>query len=183
MLNGDGIVLDSVHSALGPFANTSSTLSLTRPKIDLLSPSGEVTATATSDTPDHIVYTGRLSHWKNAPVSIILRRGPPFKDTPGFIWSIQGETGEIRVESVSPSFQAFDLGSQILLENYESAEVEKVDWENKESPWKLPARDIAALYEAFAGEEKGVYPDFEEAAGIHQELEAMLKHWDVERGL
>lgn len=183
MLNSNGVVLDSIHSALGPFANTSSILSLTRPKIDLLSPSGQVTGTATSDTPDHIVYTGRLSHWNNAPVSITLRRGPPFKDTPGFVWSIQGETGEIRVESVGPSFQAFDLGSKMLLENYENGEVEKVDWENKESPWKLPARDIAALYEAFAGGEKGAYPDFEGAVGLHQELEAMWKHWDVERGL
>lgn len=175
-------MLDSIHTALGPFSSTSTSLSTTRPKVKILSSSGQVTETMTSNTPDHIIYTGRLSHSDNAPISILFRRGPAFKDTKGFVWSIQGEKGEIRVESVGPAFQAFDLGSQILLEDFESGNVEKVDWEDKQNPLNLPARDIGALYDAFANEEKGAYPDFEDAVGLHKELEAMWKHWDAEGG-
>lgn len=175
-------VVDSIHNVLGPFTNTKSTLSTTRAKVDVLSSSGQVTETILSDVPDHIIYSGKLSNSDSAPISIFLRRGAPFKDTPGFVWSILGETGEIRVVSNSPALQAFETSTQILVQSFESGDVQEVDLEDGQSPFKLPAKNIASLYEAFASGKKGTFPDFEDAVGLHQELGEMLKQWDAERG-
>ena len=175
-------VIDSIHSVLGPFTHTKSILSTTRAKVNVLSSSGQVTETVIPDTPDHIIYSGRLSNSDRAPISIFFRRGAPFKDTPGFVWSILGETGEIRVLSTGSTFQAFEMSTQILVESFESGDVEEVDFEDKQSPFKLPAKHIAWLYEAFASGKKGTFPDFEDAVGLHKELGEMLKQWDAEGG-
>ena len=175
-------VIDSIHSVLGPFANTKSTLSTTRSKINVLSSSGQVTETLAPDTPDHIIYSGKISNSDGAPISISLRRGAPFKDTPGFVWSILGETGEIRVAAARPSIQAYEMSTQILVQSFESGDVQEVDWEEKQSPFKLPAKNLATLYEAFANGKKGTYPEFADAVELHKELEEMLKQWDAEGG-
>ncbi|KAL8797807.1 MAG: hypothetical protein Q9195_000159 [Heterodermia aff. obscurata] len=177
-----GHLVDSIHNVLGPFTNTKSTLATTRSHVNILSPSGKITETIASNIPDHIIYSGKLLNSENAPISMFLRRGAPFKDTPGFVWSILGETGEIRVVSASPSIQAFDHSPRILVESFESGDVQEVDVEEKQSPFKLPAKNIATLYEAFASGEKGTFPDFDDAVGLHKELGEMLKEWDAEGG-
>ena len=175
-------VIDTIHSVLGPFTDTKSTLSTTRAKIDVLSSSGQVTETIAPDTPDNIIYSGKLSNLDSAPISIVLRRGAPFKDTPGFVWSIHGETGAIRVVSTRPGFQAFESNPQILVESFKSGEVQVVDFEDKQSTFKLPPKNIASLYEAFASGKKDTFPNFEDAVGLHKELGEMLKQWDAEGG-
>ena len=175
-------MVDSIHNVLGPFTNTKSTLSTTRARVNVVSSSGQITETMTPDTADHIIYSGKLSNSDSAPISIFLRRGAPFKDTPGFVWSILGETGEIRVVSSSPALQAFETSTQILVQSFESGDVEEVDLEDKPSPFKLPVRNIASLYEAFASGKKGTFADFEDAVGLHKELGEMLKEWDAEGG-
>ena len=175
-------VIDSIHSVLGPFANTKSTLAITRPKINVVSSSGQVIETVTPDTPDNIIYSGKISNSDGAPISVSLRRGAPFKDTPGFVWSILGETGEIRVETARASIQAYEMSTKVLVQNFESGDVQEVDLDEKQSPFKLPAKNLATLYEAFASGKKGTYPEFGDAVERHKELEEMLKQWDAERG-
>ena len=175
-------MVDSIHNALGPFTNTKSTLSTTRAKVDVLSSSGQITETISPNTPDHIIYSGKLSNSDGAPISISLRRGAPFKDTPGFLWSILGETGEIRVVSTGAMFQAFETSTQIFVESFESGDVQEVDSDDKQSPFKLPTKNIAGLYEAFASGKEGSFPDFEDAIELHKELGEMLNQWDAEGG-
>ena len=175
-------VVDSIQSALGPFTKTKSTLSTTRAKVDVLSSSGQVTETIKPNTPDHIIYSGKLSNSDSAPISIFLRRAAPFKDTPGFVWSILGETGEIRVVATGPIFQAAEQSPQIFVESFENGDVQEVDLEDKQSSFKLPAKNIARLYEAFASGKQGTFPNFEDAIGLHKELAEVLKQWDAEGG-
>ena len=156
-------------------------MSLLRPKVKILSPSGEVKETIEADTPDHIIYSGTLNNHDNAPISIIFRGGPPFKNTPGFIWSILGETGEIRVEAPGCFLNAWDAGARILVQHFETGQVQEVDWEDKQCPLKNPAKNIGSLYEAFASGKEGAYPTFEEAVGLHKEIDELWKSWDAGR--
>lgn len=158
-------------------------MSLLRPKVKILSPSREVRETIDADTPDHIVYNGTLHNHDSAPITILFRCGPPFEGTPGFIWSILGETGEIRVEAPGPALQAWDAGARILVQNFETGQVQEVDWENEQRPlkWEGPAKNIGSLYEGFVGGEEGAVPSFEDAVELHKEIDTLWKSWDAGR--
>ena len=181
MLNSYHAAIDSIHSVLGPFGDTESTLSLIRPNVKISSDSQDVTELITSNVPDHIVYTGSLLNFDDAPISVTIRRGPPFKGTPGIIWSILGETGEIRVEGPGPALQAFDEGTKVSVESFETGEVQEFDWKDETIPFKGPAKNVGALYEAFASGEEGSFPDFSDAVALHQEIDALWLKWDANR--
>ena len=110
-----------------------------------------------------------------APLSFVFRRGPPFKGTPGFLWLIHGEKGEIKVEASSAAMQVVDEGKSIQIHNFETDEVETVEWESKFVELPSPARSVAAMYEAFADETEK-YPDFDRAVLRHRQIEEMLKN-------
>ena len=165
-------MLDWVELVLGELSSFTSKLSIQRPKIDLLNPNGSIVETVTSDVADHVMIQGTLP--SGAPLSFVFRRGPPFKGTPGFLWLIHGEKGEIKLTAASAALQAADDGKSIQIHNFETDEVETVEWETRFLELPPPARGVAAMYEAFA-EETGEYPDFEHAVLRHRQIEEMLK--------
>jgi len=74
---------------------------------------------------------------------------------------------------------AFDSGAKILVENFESGEVETATWEDPMAEKEIngPARNIGALYEAFAGGEKVAWPTFEDALERHRMLDEVWGDW------
>lgn len=81
------------------------------------------------------------------------------------------------MEATSAAMQASDEGKSIQIHNFETDEVETVEWESRFVELPSPARSIGAMYEAFA-EKTEKYPDFERAVLIHRQIEEMLKAED-----
>lgn len=108
-----------------------------------------------------------------APCPIVFRRGTPFKETPGFIWSIHGEQGEIRITAAGPALQAGD-GGKVEVESFETNEVDLIQWQGHFEDLPPPAKNVAAMYEAFA-ERQERYPDFEHAVLKHKQIEEVFR--------
>lgn len=159
-------------------------LQLQRPQIKIREPAtSAIVDTITSNVPDLIYATGTLpaSETVEAGASFLFRfrRGQPFKDEPALVWTINGVEGEIRLVSPSgTSLQANGYLKPVTIEVHDFAtdQVETVTWEWE--PWQdelpIPARSIAALYEAFANDDETKYPTFEYALRRHEQLAAML---------
>lgn len=172
-----GHTTDPLASALGGIKVEKSNLANMSPEIKVLGANKEVLRTMTSDVPDYIHIDGSLPSHNSAPISILFRKGPPFKGTLPFIWSIQGEKGEIRVEAESAGLQAFDVPVKVMVEDYRSGEVENVKWDYDVSvkDFKGPAKNIGMLYEKFA--EGSGYPTFADALERHEFLEEVWGDW------
>ena len=78
------------------------------------------------------------------------------------------------MEAASAALQASDEGKSIQIHNFQTEEVETVEWESRFVELPSPARGVGAMYEAFA-EETEKYPDFERAVLRHRQIEEMLK--------
>lgn len=146
----------------------------------ILSSSGKVLRTEKSDVPDRVHVEGSLDSHDGAPISIALRQGKPFKNTPALVWSILGEKGEVRLEALEQSgFQAFDVTVTIAVENAETGEVETVKWEDgmQERGYKGSAKNIGTLYELFARGKEGSWATFEDALEWHRFLEEAWGDW------
>lgn len=170
---------DSIANVLGPIKPTSSNLSLIRPDIKVLSSSGDILRTINSNVPDLVHMESSLPSHNNAPIAISLRRAPPFKGTPALIWSVHGQSGEIRVEAAGTTIHAFDSGAKIQIEDFESGDVETVTYEDPMAGKEIqgPANNIGALYEAFAHGGKGSWPTFEDALQRHRMLDEVWGDW------
>jgi len=165
-----------VHFTLGEFSSITSRLAIQRPEVSLRGSDGKIVETVTSDVPDHISIIGDLA--SGAPVTINLRRGQPFKGSPGFFWNIDGELGEIRVTAPSPLFPAFDADVKIEIYNFANDNVEELKWQWNDTSLPVAARNVGALYDQFSFGAKGQYPDFNEAVKRHREIEAVFKSSD-----
>ena len=79
------------------------------------------------------------------------------------------------------SIHAFAAATKILVEDYGSGEVESVKWEDgmAEKGLKGPAKNIGALYEAFASGAKGTWPSFEDAVERHRFLDEVWGDWEA----
>lgn len=174
-----GHLTDSIANVLGPIKLTASNLSLLRPEVKILSSAGDVLRTIKSNVPDRFQIEGSLLSFSNAPLSISFRRAAPFKGTKALIWSIEGEKGEIRVEADRASIQVWDSDARILVEDFESGEVEAVTWQDgmAERGFTGAARNIGSLYEAFAGGEEKAWPNFEDALERHRLLKEVWGDW------
>ncbi|KAF4426515.1 transcription co-repressor GAL80 [Fusarium acutatum] len=178
---------------IGDIINFNSTLHNQRPNIRVRDPkTNEITHTTTSNVPDLILATGRLSEsptaQKDAAVLVRFRRGQPFPGSPHLSIAIAGEKGEIRVQVFTGTTlhgaSAYEKPVVIEVHDFERDVVEKVEWKWEEWQQDIPllARGVAAVYEAFAeGEEDGLV-SFEEALKRHEQLEGLLGQWDEERG-
>ena len=160
--------------------DTKSTLQIRRPEVDIRDGDGIIRETVTSDVPDLIYVSGALPGSPiisdGAILAIRYRRGDPFKGEPGLVWTIEGEKGEIRLVSPSgPAIQALSEPGTIEIHNFDTDEVETVEW--KWHDWQeglpIPARNIGALYEAFADGRK--YPTFQDAVERHEQISSFLE--------
>lgn len=120
---GFGHTLDFVELVLGELASCNSQLSIQRPQVPIIEGNDNVIETVTTNVADHIMLQGTLK--SGAPLSLVYRRGPPFPNTPGFIWSISGTKGEIRVDAAGPAVQASD-GGNITFHDFETDGVEVI---------------------------------------------------------
>lgn len=179
------IVSDTIQSILGEIQDIKSQLQIQRPEVKLIDPaSGKITGTTTSDVPDLILVTGSLPETdevaEGASIFLRFRRGQPFKGEPALRWTVVGEKGEIRITSDNgPSFNANSDDVVIEVYNYHSDEVQKVDWEWG-SYGELPAvaRNIAALYDAYASGQTSNYANFDHALRRHKQLDEILADFD-----
>lgn len=164
---------------LGDVHNIKPHLQLQRPSIKIYdSHTGEFIENAQSEVPDLIYVTGTLPGTRHiaqdATLSLRFRRAQVFEGEPALVWSILGEKGEIRLmAAASTMLQASSLADvTIHVENHETGNVEPVnfDW-GAYSELPFIARSYGPLYEAYASEAEGKYPDFEHALKRHRQLE------------
>ena len=166
-------MMDFVMLVLGELSCFRSHLSIQRPEVPIVDSFGTVLEIVATDVADHIMLQGVLS--SGAPLSVIFRRGPPFKGTPGFVWSIYGEKGEIRITAAGPALQANDDETKVTVHIFDQEEVEVVEWDWPFKDLPPPARNVAAVYEAFAADTEDKYPDFGHAVLRHKQTEEVFK--------
>lgn len=110
-----------------------------------------------------------------------FRNGPPFPGTLPFVWTINGEKGEIRISSERGPFlqseaSAYDIPIQV--EDFSTGQVRNVEWHWED--WQealLPrSRNIAKLYDLYAeGRWKAESRCTLESAVVrHKQLDAIL---------
>ena len=160
-------------------------LQIQRPEILVKdSSSGDIVETLTSNVPDLIIATGSLTGSsfvaEGATFLARFRRGQPFKGEPAYVWTVNGEKGELRlVAPGGPSLQAGGYNAPVTIEVHDFAtdEVTPIEWEwpEWELEFQVPARSIAALYEAFAEGDDTKYPTFDDALRLHEQLEGLLR--------
>ena len=170
---GLGHLIDYVEFVLGELSSFNSQLSIQRPQVDIKGSDGQVSETVKTEVADHVMLQGTLT--SGAPLSLVLRRGPPFKDDPSLIWFIHGEKGEIKITSAAGSMQASDDNRDIAIHNFEKDEVELVQWDCPFQDLPSRARNTAALYEAFADGDVEKYPSFEHAVLRHAQIDEIFK--------
>ena len=171
-------MIDFVHFVLGEFSSFQAHSAIVQKEVKIMGSNGEVLKTVKPDVPDFLTVHGTLEG-SNAPLGITFRRWQPFKDTSGLIWHITGTKGEIRITSPKPVLQATDAGTEILIEDFSSRDVQKVEWKSDYEDLPPMARNVAGMYEAFA-KGKG-YPDFELAERRSREIEEVFRSADEGR--
>jgi hypothetical protein len=177
-------VFDTIQSIVGELSDLHGHAHLQRPTVNLLDPKSQtITGTTTSNVPDLLLATGRLSAspttQPNALVSIRVRTGPPFPGEPPLVLYIYGEKGEIKLTVEGGMSIAIPSGKPVAIEvhDFASDSVEKVQWEWEEWQTELPdrAKNIGALYEAYAKGEG--YPTFEDAERRHGQIDRLLERF------
>jgi predicted dehydrogenase len=172
-----GHTADSVFYALGGLEEASSLLTTRWPETKLLKADLSFDRMLKRETPDHIMLQGILTN-NNAPISVTVRGGKGFKDTPNLTWRIFGTKGEIRLTSVTPLNIGFG-GVKIELYDHEKDTVEVVEVQYSEVTKDLSpfAKNIGLLYELFAkgGSVEDGFVDFEQALAMQRIIDRMEK--------
>lgn len=172
-----GHAADPIFHALGGLDDVSALLTTRWKETKLLKADGSFDRMLTRETPDHIMMQGVLAN-SGAPISMAVRSGKPFKDTPAFTWRVFGTKGEIRVTANANVGLALG-GEKIELYDHEKDAVEVVEVEYEEGVKELPsfAKNIGQLYELFVkgGNVNKGFVDFEQAVGLHRVLDRMEK--------
>ena len=169
-------MIDYVLLTLGELSSFRTQLSIQRPTLDIVGSDGKATETVTSDVPDHIMLQGTIA--PGVPLSVTFRQGEPFKGGPGLIWYIYGEKGEIKVTSAGTSLQMNDDEIVIIVDDFEKKDSEVVQWKRRFAELPTPARNVAAMYEAFADGETDKYPGFEHAVFRHKMIAEIYRSSD-----
>nr|POE59036.1 hypothetical protein CFP56_24306 [Quercus suber] len=138
-----------------------------------------------SEVPDLILVTGTLKEssiaQEGATLSFRLRRGQPFLGEVPFIWSINGEKGELRISSPGgPSLQptADGKGVSIEIHDHETDKVSQIEWDWADwlKDLVVTGRDTATLYENFAN--GGHYPTLEDSLKLHEQIAEIMADWN-----
>ncbi|KAL5001382.1 hypothetical protein BDV10DRAFT_182615 [Aspergillus recurvatus] len=163
-------LLDTVQEVLGNFASMQSLLANQRPLVKIVRADGSVLEeTAKKTAPDHIMIQGTLA--SGAVFSATVRGGSPFKGTPGLVWSIYGEKGEIRVLGPNAFIELVGTTS-IELHDFDNDVVERIEFKKGEFAEFGPLnRNLARLYDAIAAGDKSLLCDFEGAVKRHEFIE------------
>lgn len=181
----DQTVIDFIHATLGEYVDFDSKAQIQRPAVRLLSDHGKQVSIVSSDVPDMVVLQGELEPSNHvvpgALLNVNFRMEPaPFPDESAFVWTIYGETGDIRITSRDgPFLHSESYISPIKIDVFDHAkhEVTRQDWNWAEWQLQYPprARNTAELYEQFAHGAKGTYPGFDHAVRRHAEVDDVLE--------
>jgi len=175
-------VFDWVKSVVGETADAKGHFQLQRPETKIRESDGTI-KTAKSDVPDLVSVIATLEESptvrKGATFQARFRRGQPFPGEVPLWFAINGEKGEIRLTSsagTSLHSSADTEALKIEVHDFETDEVERVhwDWEDWQKELPVVARSIGSIYEEFAKGEKGLYPTFEDALALHEQLEGII---------
>ncbi|KAI1272287.1 oxidoreductase family protein [Xylaria sp. FL0933] len=193
--------IDWVHEVLGEFASFQSRMQIQRPVLKLRDQNGVTTDREIhSDVPDLVAVHGKLAKGKadiadNATLSFTFRSGQQFKGTPGFIWTINGEKGEIMVTANGAYIHSDSYKDpiEIKLHDHATDEVVPIEWDWQEWQKELPRRSriVAELYERFAswwesGKPAGDLSEDEEWPRLHdavvrmREFEELFRQYDAQ---
>jgi len=194
-------MVDFVHHLLGEFVSFESRMQIQRPTVKIVDQSGSQSNTITSNVPDFLTVHGKLAKGRteiasDATLGITWRSGQPFKGAPGFVWTINGEKGELKVTSqAGPYLQLDPHGQAITIELHDFAidEVIEIKWDWKDWQKSLPwaSRIVGEVYERYArwvesgkvtseliGENK--FPQFHEALVRMKELDLLFENYDAQ---
>jgi len=167
-----GHSVDFVQQVLGyGFKTHHAQLVNVRPEVKLLSSDGKLLKEKHAKTADDtIFFTGILE--SGVPLSMSLRGGEAFPNTPGLDWRIYGSTGEIRLTSTGPFLQIGYPNTKVEVYDNATKNVEEVTVDEGEfAQFPLHGRNVGRVYEAFAkGKE---ICTFEDAVQRHELLEKM----------
>ncbi|KAI0097326.1 NAD(P)-binding protein [Nemania sp. FL0031] len=188
--------IDYVHYVLGDFNGFQSRMQLQRPVLKLRDQNGVTTdREVRSDVPDLLVVHGKLAKGKaeiadNATLSFTFRSGQQFKGTPGFIWTINGERGEIMVTANGAYLHSDSYKDpiEIKLHDHATDEVVDIEWDWQDWQKELPYRSriVAELYERFAhwwenGKPAGELPEEKEWPRLHDAVARMKEFVELFR--
>ncbi|GAM91345.1 hypothetical protein ANO11243_093940 [Dothideomycetidae sp. 11243] len=159
--------LETITSVLGELKSYTPLLANQRPRITVKNDDG-TTSTRDKTSHDQVMLQGTFE--SGAVLSFHFRGGGPFKDTPGIIWRIYGEKGELSIEGDGYAL-SMGLPLTVKLHDFESEKVQTLDVPVLVEEWKdrkMPpmAHMMGLVYKAFY-EEKG-YVDFEGAVTRHK---------------
>ncbi|KAI3318762.1 NAD(P)-binding protein [Xylariaceae sp. AK1471] len=193
--------IDYVHDVLGEFDSFQSRMQLQRPILKIRDKNGMTTDREIhSDVPDLLAVHGKLAKGKadiadNATLSFTFRSGQQFKDTPGFIWTINGEKGEIMVTATGAYLHSDSYKDPIYIKLHDHAtdEVVEIEWDWQEWQKELPYRSriVAELYERYAhwwengrpagdlSEERG-WPRLHDAVRRMEEFKELFRQYDAQ---
>ncbi|KAI1505912.1 oxidoreductase family protein [Biscogniauxia marginata] len=207
-IGGNGITIpfahtiDHVHDTLGEFENFQSRMQIQRPGLKILDRDGTPKGEVKTDVPDFLAVHGKLAKGKadiveGATLVFTYRTGPQFKGTPGLVWTINGEKGEIMVTACGAYIgaHAYHEPIDIKVHDHATDEVVNIEWDWEDWQKELPtlARNVAQLYERFArwresGRLGGDVPEGEEWPRLHEavvrmkEFEELLRQYDSQDG-
>ncbi|KAI4943481.1 hypothetical protein J4E91_009391 [Alternaria rosae] len=172
-----GHTADAVFHALGGLEECSALLTTRWPETKLLKADGSFDRVAKRETPDHVMLQGILLN-NSAPISMALRHGKTFKDTPGLTWRVFGTKGEIRLTSATMLNISMG-GEKIEVCDHEKDVVETVEVQYDDVVRELTpmAKNVGMLYEGFvkgSSVEEG-FVGFNEAVEWHEVIEKMEK--------
>lgn len=122
----------------------------------------------------------------SATLQARLRVGEPFPGQPGYVWTVEGEKGELRLEAAAgPAMIAVGGGNnnegpmavKLWLHDFATNEVTEVPWHWQD--WQstlesVGSRNIGAVYEAYAEGREADYATFADAQARHEQLDGWL---------
>lgn len=193
-----GHTIDYVHEVLGSWKEFDAIAQIQRPLLHLIDKDGQIAGSVTSDVPDYLSVHGTLECDKGVTVPgaalvVTFRRGPQLKGEPGFLWTIQGEKGELRLAAPGPYLQSghsFDGSIALTHHDHATDEVTELDWEWPawQKDFDVRVRSVAELYERYAqwvesGRPEIVsrerqWPRFEDGVALMKEFETLYKQID-----
>lgn len=135
-----------------------------------------------TNSPDLVTVTASLPESSltrnDAKLVVMWRTRSAFPDPkqPSWTWTITGEKGSLRLTSKGPYIN-LDEDVSIELHDRATGETRPVEWQWQEWQTGLPgsAKNIGALYEAFAEGDEGKYATFKDALTRHTQLDSILE--------
>lgn len=194
-------MIDYVHEVLGEWASFEAKMHIQRPSLTILGRDGSPARTVQSDVPDFLAIHGRLAPGRadlaeNATLAATFRSGPPFKGAPAFVWTINGEKGELMITSPSGPYlmaHSYSVNPTIQLHDHATDRVLDLDWTWTDWQKELPllARSVAEVYERYARwREDGTttevpheqdWPRLYDAVHRMDEFDLLFKKFDTQR--